>query len=180
MNRFWALKWLLLAALLLGSGTLYNAFADHDEYEKNYEHEDHRDLAPVNNAGYIENCGACHLAYQPGLLPSGSWGRILDGLSGHFGETVELDPSSVKTIAEYLKTQAADRSSAKLSRKIIKSIRGQTPLRITEIPYIQREHHEINAGVFARASIGSFSNCIACHETAENGVYDDDFVIIPR
>ena len=190
MSRFCALKGLLLAALLLCSGTLYTAFADYDEHKNHYEHEKkdrkdikhegHRDLAPVNDATYIENCGACHFSYQPGLLPSGSWGRILDGVTDHFGETVELDPYSMKTIAEYLKTHAADRSSAKLSRKIMKSIRGQTPLRITEIPYIQREHHEIDAGVFFRESIGSFSNCKACHKTADKGIYDDDFVNIYR
>lgn len=190
MSRLCALKGLFLAALLLGGGTLYTAFADHDEHKnhhedkkkdrKDTEHGDHRDLAPVNNATYMENCGACHFAYQPGFLPSESWGRILAGLTDHFGETVEFDPDSMKTIAEYLKTHAADRSSAKLSRKIMKSLRGRTPLRITEIPYIQREHHEIDAGVFARESIGSFSNCTACHKTALNGVYDDDFVDIPR
>lgn len=190
MSRFYALKGLLLAALLLGSGNLHTAFADHDEHKNNYKHEKndrkgtenkgHRDLAAVNNPTYMENCSACHFPYQPGLLPLGSWGRILSGLTDHFGQTVELDPDSMKTIAEYLKTHAADRSSAKLSRKIMKSLRDQTPLRITEITYIQREHHEIDAGVFARESIGSFSNCIACHKTAENGVYDDDFVNIPR
>ncbi len=56
----------------------------------------------------------------------------------------------------------------------------KAPLRITEIPYIQREHHEIDTGVFVRESIGSFSKCIACHKTAEKGIYDDDFVTIPK
>ncbi len=31
------------------------------------------DVAPVKNALYLEECGACHFAYQPGLLPSRSW-----------------------------------------------------------------------------------------------------------
>ncbi|MCG6880933.1 MAG: diheme cytochrome c [Deltaproteobacteria bacterium] len=62
----------------------------------------------------------------------------------------------------------------------MKSIGSQTPLRITEIPYIRREHHEMDAKVFARESIGSFSNCTACHKTAEKGIYDDDAVTIPN
>jgi len=33
-------------------------------------------LTPVNNPTYIEECGDCHFAYQPELLPSGSWEKI--------------------------------------------------------------------------------------------------------
>jgi hypothetical protein len=28
--------------------------------------------------------------------------------------------------------------------------------------------------------IGALSNCPACHTTAEKGIYDDDYVSIPR
>ena len=62
----------------------------------------------------------------------------------------------------------------------MKSIGSQTPLRITQVPYIQREHHKIQPSVFERESIGSFSNCAACHTTAEKGIYDDDAVTIPK
>ncbi|MDZ7696298.1 MAG: hypothetical protein U5R49_04980 [Deltaproteobacteria bacterium] len=31
-----------------------------------------------------------------------------------------------------------------------------------------------------RESIGSFSNCAACHTTAEKGTYDDDGIQIPN
>ena len=182
-----ALSWIFL---LLGSGALDITFADdHDHKDKqrhekretkHYEHHDKRDLATVNNPIYAENCGACHFAYQPGLLPLRSWDNILEGLTDHFGEAVELDPASMKTIAEYLKLHAADHSSEKLSSKIMKNIGNQPPLRITQVPYIQREHHEIPPGVFERPSIGSFSNCIACHTTAEKGIYDDDSVTIPK
>jgi len=190
MNRIYVGTAVLLAFFLLGSGILFTAFADHDDDEdrhryekrerKHAEHNSKRDLATVNNPTYTENCGACHFAYQPGLLPSGSWAKILKGLSDHFGEAVELDPESIKTIAEYLKTHAADNSSAKLSGKIMRSIGSQKPLRITQVPYIQRKHHEIRPSVFERESIGSFSNCTTCHKTGEKGIYDDDVVTIPK
>ena len=93
---------------------------------------------------------------------------------------MELDPDSKKVIAEYLKANAAEHSSAKRAVKIMRSLGGRTPLRITEIPYIQEKHHEIHPDVFKQESIGSLSNCSACHTTAEKGVYEDDNVRFPR
>lgn len=143
------------------------------------KHYGKRFLAPVNNPIFKEECGACHFAYQPELLPSGSWDKILAGLEDHFGEAVELDLDSKKVIAEYLKANAADHSSAKRAVKIMRSLGNRTPLRITQIPYIQRKHHEIQPEVFKRESVGSLSNCSACHTTAEKGIYDDDYAVIP-
>jgi mono/diheme cytochrome c family protein len=180
---------LLVAALVIGNMAIFESLADHDEHQKrmrhqkrarNYEeHNDKQDLTPVNNATYKEECGACHFTYQPGLLPSGSWNRILSELHDHFGEAIDLNSDSKKVIAEYLKENAADRSSGKLSRKIMKSLGSLTPKRITEVPYIVKEHHEIGSDVFRRKTIGSFSTCSACHKAAEEGIYDDDYVSIP-
>jgi predicted PP-loop superfamily ATPase len=107
-------------------------------------------------------------------------GKIFADLSDHFGESVELDSESEKMILTYLKANAANYSSGKLSAKIMRSLDNKTPLRITEVPYIQREHHEIQQTVLDRESIGSLSNCAACHTSAEEGIYDDDNVTIPR
>ncbi len=163
---------------------------DHDRegkkgrYQKRYRNDSKnykkRYLTPVNNPTYIEECEACHFAYQPELLPSGSWGKILAGLENHFDDFVELDPDTRKIIAEYLKANAADHSTAKRAVKIMRSLGSQTPLRITEIPYIRRKHHEIHPDVYERESIGSLSNCSTCHMTAEKGIYDDDHVVIPH
>ena len=53
-------------------------------------------------------------------------------------------------------------------------------MRITEVRYIKKEHHEIKASVYKRESIGSFSNCSACHRTAAKGSFEEDNVKIPR
>lgn len=181
---------LMMALLLIAHGGLHKAFADHNDrkekkrHQKRHryysEHDGKGNLAPVNNATYKENCGACHFPYQPGLLPAGSWDKILSGLDDHFGEMIELDPDSKKILAEYLKSNAAEHSSAKLSAKIMKCLGQDSPMRITEVPYIRKKHHEIRPVVFEREAIGSFSNCSACHKTAESGIYDDDYVSIPK
>jgi len=183
---------LLTALLLVANGVFYTALADHNEhnerkrYQKQHrnrsEHDGKRLFKPVDNPTYKEICGECHFAYQPELLPSGSWEKILAGLSDHNGEEIEIDQESKKIIYEYLKANGAENSSAKPAVKIIKSLRGQTPMRITDVPYIRHKHEDddIPADAFTRKSVGSMSNCIACHTTAENGIYDDDNVVIPK
>lgn len=180
-----------LILLLSASGGFHAALADHDEHGEGRHHrERHRGnhsepggkgcLTPVTNPAYAENCGACHFAYQPELLPSGSWEKILAGLEDHFGEAVELDAEAKKAISEYLNANAAERSSARISVRIIKCLEDKIPLRITEIPYIRKEHNDIGADVLKRESIGSLSNCSACHTTAASGIYNDDNVKIPK
>jgi hypothetical protein len=179
-----------LGILLTTSVIVLDAFADHDEHrekrqhqkgdhEQN-EHQEKRGIKIVNHTAYKENCGACHFAYPPELLPSGSWSKILAALPDHFGESVEIDPEAGKTIGEYLKADAAEGSSAATAVKIMKSIGNQTPQRITEIPFIQKKHREISQNVIKRESIGSLSKCSACHTTAEKGIYADDYVKIPK
>jgi len=189
MNRIQ--KWTIfgMAVLLMTNGGLYIALADGDghkerkRYQKRYRNDaknyKKRYLTPVNNPTYIEECGGCHFTYQPELLPSGSWDKILVGLEDHYGEAIELDPKSKKEIAEYLKANAAEYSSAKRAVKIMRSLGDRTPLRITQIPYIQEKHHEVPPKVLERDSIGSLSNCSACHTTAKKGIYEDDYVVIP-
>ena len=154
-----------------------DSFADKD---KGHGEQGEKYLAPVTNAAYKQECGACHFAYQPGLLPSDSWGKLLAQLPSHFGEEVSIDDAAVKDIGTYLTANGAEQSSSKRSRKIYRSLKGVTPTRITEAPYIIEKHRKIEANVFNLEAIGSRANCIACHTTAEQGNYDDDNVKIPR
>jgi len=152
----------------------------HSEVDDNDNHDRNDCLKPVTNQTYKETCGECHFTYQPELLPSASWLKILNQLDDHFGEDIEAEPDTIKSILDYLRTNGAENSSSKRSKKIIKSLGKQTPIRITEIPYIRRKHHKLDPAVFKRESIGSLSNCTACHTGAEKGIYDDDDVKIPQ
>jgi len=196
----------LFFVLIISNGALSSAVADDDHkenkwYQKILDHDDentnirhrerkqehHREeyhhksyLRQINNSTYEEECGACHFVYQPELLPSASWVQILANLDDHFGEMIELDNDSRKIIADYLKSKSAEYSSAKRAVKIMRSLKGKTPLKITDIPYIIEKHHEISLSVLKRESIGSLSNCSACHTTAKDGIYEDDNVVIPK
>lgn len=123
--------------------------------------------APVNSTWKSE-CGVCHLAYPPQLLPARSWRALMSGLDSHFGADASLDPATAAEIAAFLERHAGrDRD-------------GTTPLRITETPWFQCKHRRISDAVWARTAIKSRTNCSACHAGAERGDYDDDAVRIPR
>ena len=88
----------VLGSLLLGGILIFGFYGlfvhaqETEEYQKN----------PV----YIEECGACHLAYPPGLMPSKSWQKMMGGLSDHFGENAELDEETEQLIVRYLQQES--------------------------------------------------------------------------
>jgi len=185
MNRIPKKVAFLLVLFLLLNGAFYIAWAEHHQHlgkdhDESTKPPEVTKLAPITNQTYQDLCGACHFAYQPFLLPSGSWEKILSGFDNHFGQAVEIDPESKKTIEEHLKNGAAEKSSARLAARIMKSLGSATPLRITETPYIQKQHEEISSNVLKREFIGSLSNCSACHQTAEKGSYNEDSVKVPK
>jgi len=143
-------------------------------------HHNNGPYSPVNNQTYKDSCGACHFAYQPWLLPSGSWGKLLSSIKDHFGQTVDIDAEPKGVIEIYLADNAAEKSHMKWARKIVRCLKGDTPLRITEVPYIRHKHRDVPPEVFKRKAVGSLSNCSACHKTADQGIYDDDYVAIPQ
>jgi hypothetical protein len=193
MEVFMRLKKVLLFVFILAtlSVSLFHATiasGDRDDQRhRNRYRERHRGddrgsshLKAVSHPAYKENCGACHFAYQPELLPSASWETILNRPNDHFGESFELDGETKKAIIAYLQINGAEHSTAKRAVRIMRTLGGRVPTRITEIPYIREKHHDISAATLKRQSISSLSNCVACHMRAEEGIYDDDFVIIPR
>ena len=188
-------KYIIFAiSFFLTFSLIFEALSDDDHHKKRYRyrggtqkvdddkkgHDNNDHLKPVTNQTYKETCGECHFAYQPELLPSESWLKILNQFDKHFGEGIETDPDTIINISDYLITNGAENSSAEQSVKIMRCLGGQVPIRITDIPYIRKKHHELDPAILERKSIGSLSNCIACHTTAEYGIYDDDDVKIPE
>jgi len=144
------------------------------------DHKDSKAIPTVTNETYKKNCGTCHFAYQPGLLPVRSWVKIVNSPGGHPGGNLSIDMKEKSEIKNYLTQNSAEKSPSKRSRKILNSIGDDTPVRISEISYIKQKHRKINQEVFMRKAIGSRANCIACHKSAANGVYDDNDVVIPN
>lgn len=142
-------------------------------------HQGGQGSAFVANDAYVAACGGCHWAYVPQLLPRASWETLLAGSEDHFGNALALSPQDKSVLSGYLSANAADTTSLKLGRKIMHSLNGAAPLRITEIPYILHKHRGISPAVLSRTSINSLANCIACHPSAASARFDDDNVVIP-
>jgi len=175
-----------LKASLLAAGLLLSGFAVAEESMTGWLLDIYREkeVRPVDNKAWNEECGSCHLAYQPGLLPTRSWEKLLStkALSDHFGEDASLDDETVNELLAYARENAADKSFHKRSRKIaLATEQGEAPLRITDVRYIKRKHHEIPEKMIqGNKDVKSLSFCSACHTKAEKGVYDSDTVRIPN
>lgn len=117
---------------------------------------------------YRQECGACHAAFAPRLLPPASWEALMANLPRHFGTDASLDPPVQKRLAAWLANQgAAGRARPEGDR-------------ITQSAWFRHEHSELAAGIWSRPSIKSPSNCAACHRGADSGVFDEHDVRIPR
>ena len=165
-----------------------------DDHHERHEHHERRDrdggwirsredVAPVDNATYAEECGACHMAYQPGLLPTAAWAQVMtpDGLGDHYGDDASLPEPLRGEIAAYLQANAGDTAKRSRSRAFSVGSAGDGGLpRITLTRYFRNEHHEIPSRLVAdNPDVGSFSNCNACHQGASEGVYNEHRVRIP-
>jgi cytochrome c553 len=149
--------------------------------ERNHERDFQDDAVPApSNDLYLTTCGPCHMAYPPGLLNAASWSALIQGNDDHFGELLALENTDAQELENYLKENAAENTRGELARDISKDLGDRVVLRITDIPEIREEHRKIKGEVLSRQSIGSLSNCIACHTRADSGIFDDDSVSIPR
>ena len=175
----------LTIALTLSVGLLAGSFAGaDDDYREVREGSRHsRSSAGAKtpeNALYKQECSSCHHLYQSWLLPARSWQAIIDDSDKHFGDNLALDDAARKELLNYLKANSSEMTSTKWAQRITSSSEGMTPKRIMDVPWIKKEHREVGANVFKRASIGSASNCVACHTKAAEGNYDEDFIKIPK
>ena len=156
--------------------------ADDDEHTEEHHYlQRQQDVAAVSHPLYKEECGGCHLAYPPGLLPGSAWQQIMAGLDHHFGDNAELDTSVRQELTDYLLQNSADRAGYRRSRRIMRSVDvDNPPLRITQLAYFTHEHDEIPSRmVKGNEQVLSLSNCNACHRRAEQGSFREREINIP-
>ncbi|NQU63278.1 MAG: cytochrome b/b6 domain-containing protein [SAR324 cluster bacterium] len=134
-----------------------------------------------NGKIWQQECGSCHQLYHPSLLPVRSWERMMAELGDHFGDDASIKESKNRAITDFLKQQAAENADSEAAFKFSRSIaKSDAPIAITETPYWVHKHTLIKPEVYKRASIKTKANCLACHEDAAEGGFEDDNVKTPE
>jgi len=123
----------------------------------------------ASNATWKAECGSCHIAYPPNLLPASSWRQIMAGLPKHFGADASLDAASAAEIGAFLERNAGSGRRG-----------GEAALRISETRWFLRKHDEVSAAAWKNPRVKTAANCTACHSGAERGDFDEHAVRIPR
>ena len=157
---------------------------DHDEDHERREHGSGTGSVYLSDPEltlYKTECGDCHMAYPPTLLPTPSWRGMMGSLEDHFGDNAELDTGTADQISTFLARNAAGEGRGEYGERSWRATRDRTPpLRITQTDYFLGQHHEIPAKMVAgNPDVGSFSRCETCHRGAEQGDFDEHGVRIP-
>jgi cytochrome c553 len=130
---------------------------------------DSKGIRAINEKWKAE-CGSCHVAYPPGLLPAPAWRRMMTGLDKHFGTDAGIDARTAAEIGAFLENNAGQGKRGSDSGT----------LRISETPWFRRKHDEVAASTWKNSKVQTAANCTACHAGAERGDFDEHAVRIPR
>lgn len=127
-------------------------------------------------AVYAKECGACHMAYHPSLMPAAAWSSVMGHLSDHFGEDASLPAEPTAAIAAWLQQNAGENWDSLAANRL------QAPLddRITGNSWWKRKHRHIPDTVFQQKSVKSRSNCNACHGDAAQGLFAPQSIALPQ
>jgi hypothetical protein len=118
---------------------------------------------------WVNECGGCHLAYHPSLLPARSWSRMLAEQQSHFGEDLGLGDDTLRHLATYAASNAAEALESPVAWKMATTIpAGSAPQRISETPYWSERHASLDAATWKRVRA---SDCGTCHRDAETGTF---------
>ena len=129
---------------------------------------DHARFTPVTQPKWQAECASCHMAYPPQLLTAENWRQMMGSLDRHFGANATLDAKEKAEILPFL-----ERHAAQDQRFAVKT------LRISDTPWFQRKHREIQGSAWTHAKVKSRANCTACHVTGERGDWSERSVRMP-
>ena len=135
------------------------------------------DFRYVKNSDYIDECGACHLAYPPQLMPTQSWVELVRGLDDHFGENAEVDDELGVTISSYLDTYALGKGKPSRMSKMMRNLPQQLPIRITAFPAFIDAHATVLEQLeMSEFPTGYLSPCADCHRQAASALFDKELL----
>lgn len=179
----------LLTAAVAAFGVWWFFYALHQPLESYLGYDGDRSGRHVAFVGpkladdptWREECGSCHMAFHPSLLPARSWKRMMAEQDRHFGADLALDAPVRDALRAFLVDNAAERLATEAAFKINRSIKPEiTPLRIVETPYWIGKHRDIGEAAWRSPQVKSKVNCVACHQDAEAGTFEDGAMRMPH
>ena len=122
---------------------------------------------------YTQQCSVCHAAYPPGMLPAGSWKKMLDEMPQHFTGQVMINLDTQNEISQWLQAHAGT----------FALVAEEPPQhRITLSVWWQKIHlnNKLPAAVWKKPSVSKGAACVACHQAAAKGEFDAKMVQVPK
>lgn len=121
-------------------------------------------------------CGECHMAFPPSLLPSRSWDYLLKNADNHFGEVLTFKNETLEALRKTFANHSAEEEWTESAHKINRSLKkDQVPLRISDTPYWFKKHAEIKPETWNNLDTAK-ARCEKCHSDAYEGIFDDSAI----
>lgn len=169
---------IMLAMVFAGALVMFSGYLEQTP-ERPYIPFEGQVLA--DNARWRTECGDCHLAFHPSLLPARSWQALMAGQDDHFGDDLGLDADSRAEILTFLVSNASENHQSEAAWMMDRSVAiDQAPLRVTEVAFWKRKHGKISPEVWKSNKVKSKANCAACHLDADKGTFEDAGMRIPK
>jgi len=141
---------------------------------------DPKSLASSVDPVWSRECGACHHAFHPSLLPARSWRSMLANLEDHFGESAWVDESTQTALLRFALANSAEDSGSEASRFLLAGIPAhKVPWSITEQPGWKRRHHDLDEEDFKTPPAKGRLDCAACHRFAKFGSFENEHILFP-
>jgi cytochrome b len=154
----------MMAALLAAGAWMY--FRDHPLDPRV---QAARQAPLAGDKAWTGECGGCHLAYHPSLLPARSWSKLFATQHSHFGEDLALEADTLAHLEAFAAAHSAERIESPLAWKMARTVgRDAAPLRITDTAYWRERHERVDAAAWKRVHR---SDCGACHQDAARGTF---------
>jgi hypothetical protein len=176
IERTYAVVLAMLAGLAAGS-----AQAANDLFQKD-DANPRNGFLVATDPTYVKECGACHFAYSPGLLPARSWELHLNRMEKHFGESIVLPEPARDAIRRYLVENASDRSDYAGSQVFMERLDAKvTPYRLMDVPTFRQAHRIILEviSIKSKVKVRTLTNCNACHQYAPEGSFGNRELFVP-
>ena len=134
-----------------------------------------------DSALWREECGSCHFAFHPTLLPERSWRAIFEQQHEHFGDDLDLENDTYQELLDFHVQNAAESKLSEPAHKVLLfEDPTSVPLRVTETKYWKHKHEDIEEIYWKSKKVKAKGNCTACHLDAKQGTFEDSDMRLPK